>query len=254
MTINNPPLPTNMQINMHITNKPPPPSSSPPPQKRTHLYFAYGSNLSPTQMAQRCTINPSHSAKPLAIASLPHWRWHINEAGYANVLPPVGLRVSAQTSPAADKIPVSGVEDTVFGVLYEMDAGDERILDRYEGIDHEAEVSKPGPPGEGGIDVDIRPREQGKGDYNKWYVDARVVRWLNEDATGVWGERDNGSGQGEETGKVRVLVYVDENRVVVSKPNEEYIPRMNRAIREAEKLGVSGGWLEDVLRRFIPKE
>jgi hypothetical protein len=247
-----------MQINVHITNNPPTetllplastkcytqPPQPPPPTKRPHLYFAYGSNLSPTQMRHRCTINPTHSAKPLAIASLPHWRWHINEAGYANVLPPKGLRISSQTSPAADKIPISGVEDTVFGVLYEMDVGDERILDGYEGIDREADVVKPGP---GGIDVDIRPREQGEGDYNKWYVEAGVVRWLDEDARRVWG--DGGSEE-----KVRVLVYVDEERVVVSKPNAEYIPRMNRAMREAEELGVSGEWLEDVLRRFIPKE
>lgn len=239
-----------MQINMHITNNPPPPPPLPPPQKRQHLYFAYGSNLSPTQMAHRCTINPTHSAKPLAIASLPHWRWHINEAGYANVLPPKGLRISSQTSPAADKIPVSGIEDTVFGVLYEMDIGDERILDGYEGIDHEAEVVKPG--GGEGIDVDIRPREQGEGDYNKWYVDAGVVRWLDEDAKGVSVDEDDEQGKGKE--KVRVLVYVDEERVVVSKPNAEYIPRMNRAMREAEELGVSGRWLEDVLRRFIPRE
>jgi hypothetical protein len=250
-----------MQINMHITttHNPPstetllplsatkchPPSQPSPPQKRPYLYFAYGSNLSPTQMRHRCTINPSHSAKPLAIASLRHWRWHINEAGYANVLPPKGLRISSQTSPAADKIPISGEEDSVYGVLYEMDVGDERILDGYEGVDKEADVVKPG-PGAGGIDVEIRPREQGEGDYNKWYVDAGVVEWLDEDAKGIWG--DDGEG------KVRVLVYVDEERVVVSKPNAEYIPRMNRAMREAEELGISGRWLEDVLRRFIPKE
>lgn len=133
----------------------------------------------------------------------------------------------------------------MYGVLYEMDVGDERILDGYEGVDKEADVVKPG-PGAGGIDVDIRPREQGEGDYNKWYVDAGVVEWLDEDAKGIWG--DDGEG------KVRVLVYVDEERVVVSKPNAEYIPRMNRAMREAEELGISGRWLEDVLRRFIPKE
>jgi hypothetical protein len=249
-----------MQINMHIRNRPtetlfplnnttthhPPQPLSPKP----HLYFAYGSNLSPTQMSMRCTINPSHSAKPLAIASLSHWRWHINEAGYANVLPPVGLRISSQLSPAADKIPVSGSEDTVYGVLYEMDPGDERILDGYEGIDREAEVVQPG-PGKGGIDVDIRPREQGEGDYNKWYVDAVVVKWL-DGASQL--QYEQGKWKGEASQTVRALVYVDEERVVVSKPKAEYIPRMNRAMREAEGLGVSGRWLGEVLRRFIPEE
>ncbi|KAJ5464629.1 uncharacterized protein N7458_000315 [Penicillium daleae] len=237
-----------MQIKMHISNQPPSSHS-----KKPHFYFAYGSNLSPTQMSHRCTINPSVSAKPLAIASLSHWRWHINEAGYANVLPPRGLRISSQLSPVAEKIPVSGVEDAVYGVLYEMDAGDERILDGYEGIDREAEVVQPG----GGIDVDVRPREQGGGDYNKWYVSADVVKWLDEEARAKWTGMDmemDGENQGLGQGKVRVLVYVDEQRVLVSKPNAEYIPRMNRAMREAEQLGVSGRWLEEVLRRFIPEE
>ncbi|KAJ5389271.1 uncharacterized protein N7496_000339 [Penicillium cataractarum] len=254
-----------MQINMHIKPQPtetllpldisttttPQHHPAQPPSPKPHLYFAYGSNLSPTQMTLRCTINPSHSAKPLAIASLPHWRWHINEAGYANVLPPAGLRISSQLSPAADKIPISGVEDTVYGVLYEMDPGDERILDGYEGIDTEADVVKPVPGRERGIDVDVRPREQGEGDYNKWYVDAVVVEWLDG---GSQVEYERGKWKGGEKETVRILVYVDEERVVVSRPNAEYIPRMNRAMREAEELGVSGRWLGEVLRRFIPEE
>lgn len=195
-------------------------------------------------MALRCTFNPSLSAVPLGIATLPHWRWHINEAGYANVLPPRGLRVrdSPQTSVAAGKIPVSGVQDAVFGVLYEMDSADEGVLDRYEGVDGMAEPSG----GEGAM----RPREQGEGDYNKWYVDAEVVRWFDGGAARMKTGMEDG-GAGPEL--VRVLVYVDEERVTVSKPKAEYIPRMNRAMREAEGLGVDGGWLRDVVRRFIPE-
>lgn len=148
----------------------------------------------------------------------------------------------------------------MYGVLYEMDPGDERILDGYEGIDREADVVRPGPgPGDGdgdgngvnGIDVDVRPREQGEGDYNKWYVDAVGVKWLDG---GSQSEYERGKWKGREEETVRVLVYVDEERVVVSRPNAEYIPRMNRAMCEAEELGVSGRWLGEVLRRFIPEE
>lgn len=230
------------------TSHPVPPAAPPPISKPPHLYFAYGSNLSPTQMAHRCTFNPSLSAVPLGIASLPHWRWHINEAGYANVLPPRGLRVrdSPQTSVAAEKIPISGAQDTVYGVLYEMDSADEDVLDGYEGIDGMAEPSV--------WEVEMRPREQGEGDYNKWYVDAEVVRWFDGTARMKMGTKSEGEGEDGSAGSVRVLVYVDEERVTVSKPKAEYIPRMNRAMREAEELGVDGVWLKDVMRRFIPEE
>jgi len=191
-------------------------------------------------MKQRCLINPALSGKPLAIALLPKWRWFICEAGYANVLPPPGMRVGSQDSEVARRVPVSGKEDAVYGVLYEMDAGDEIILDGYEGVDYEAEKADGDKVG-----VDIRPREQGEGDYNKWYLPAEVVEWIGED------DHPLKMGRGK---SVLTLVYVDEERVVLGPPSAEYIPRMNRAIRESEALGVPGNWLEEVLRRFIPKQ
>ncbi|KAJ5893014.1 hypothetical protein N7504_009705 [Penicillium tannophilum] len=219
------------------------PDSSPRTDKTTkprYLYFAYGSNLSPTQMSQRCIINPSLSAKPLAIAILPKWRWLICEAGYANVLPPHGMRVGPQNSEAASKVPVSGTEDAVYGVLYEMDIADEEILDGYEGMDCNAEEAD----GSGEVGVNIRPKEQGEGDYNKWYLPATIVKWLDEDCEHRF--------KTECGGQVPVLVYIDEERVMVSPPKTEYISRMNRAIRESVALGLSEKWVEEVIRRFIP--
>lgn len=212
-----------------------------PPSERRHFYFAYGSNLSPSQMRQRCTTNPDLSSKPLAIARLPKWRWLICEAGYANVLPPEGMRVGAQNSDAARKVPVSGAEDAVYGVLYEMDPADEFILDRYEGVDHEADEAD----GSGEVGVDVRPREQGEGDYNKWYLSAQIVQWIDD------GDHRLRTGDRHD---VPVLVYVDEEQVILAPPKPEYIGRMNRAIRESEALGVPGKWLEEVLRRFIPRQ
>jgi len=150
------------------------------------------------------------------------------------------MRVGSQDSEVARRVPVSGKEDAVYGVLYEMDAGDEIILDGYEGVDYEAEKADGDKVG-----VDIRPREQGEGDYNKWYLPAEVVEWIGED------DHPLKMGRGK---SVLTLVYVDEERVVLGPPSAEYIPRMNRAIRESEALGVPGNWLEEVLRRFIPKQ
>lgn len=210
-----------------------------------HLYFAYGSNLSPTQMKARCGVDPSHSGKPLAIAALPSWRWLICQAGYANVLPPRDIRTGAQKSKAAERVPVSGSADAVFGVLYEMDPGDEELLDGFEGVDPCAEDAD-------GVDVStaIRPKEQGDGSYNKWYFSAPVVRWLGDEDHILW-NRGRGCGNGKR-GEVPVLVYVDEGRVVPSPPKKEYIARMNRGIWEAEELGLSAKWVEEVIRPYIP--
>lgn len=153
------------------------------------------------------------------------------------------MRVGPQRSDLAGKIPVSGEEDAVYGILYEMDPRDERILDRYEGVDHCAEEAD----GTGAVGADVRPREQGEGDYNKWYLPAEIVQWIDE------GDPPHplktGSG-----GQVPVLIYVDEERLIVAPPKTEYIPRMNRAMREATEVGVSKKWLEEVLRRFIPPQ
>ncbi|KAJ5558095.1 hypothetical protein N7535_009582 [Penicillium sp. DV-2018c] len=223
-----------------------PPIPAQPTKPRTyqkHLYFAYGSNLSPKQMKSRCRMNPTHSATPLAIATLPKWRWLISEAGYANVLPRPGLRVPAQDTEIARKIPVSGDEDAVYGVLYQMDLEDELILDAYEGVDELAEDAESGC----GVPFNIRPKVQGNGSYNKWYCEAVVVKWLD----GAEGVRE-GFGAGGE-GKVPVLVYVDENCVRLAEPKFEYIARMNRAIRESVALGVSKSWIDQVMRKFIPE-
>jgi hypothetical protein len=193
-------------------------------------------------MKSRCRINPTHSATPLAIATLPKWRWLICEAGYANVLPQPGLRVPTQDSESAHKIPVSGDEDAVYGVLYQMDLEDESILDVYEGVDELAVDADP----DCGVPAHVRPKVQGDGSYNKWYFEAEVVKWLD----GAEGVREGLGIDGD--GKVPVLVYVDENCVRLAEPKFEYIARMNRAIRESVALGVPESWVDQVMRKFIP--
>ncbi|OAF63303.1 hypothetical protein VC83_00524 [Pseudogymnoascus destructans] len=80
------------------------------PPKQT-LYFAYGSNLSPTQMHSRCPSSPLHTPP---LATLKDHEWFIGERGYANIRPCPGREV--------------------VGLLYVMDPGDEEGLDEAEGV------------------------------------------------------------------------------------------------------------------------
>ncbi|ORY57244.1 Butirosin biosynthesis, BtrG-like protein [Pseudomassariella vexata] len=73
------------------------------------LYFAYGSNLSSTQMHRRCP-----DSLPVGLGHLPGWKWIINERGYANIV----------------KLSDKGV----YGVLYDLHPADERTLDMCEGV------------------------------------------------------------------------------------------------------------------------
>jgi ATP-dependent phosphoenolpyruvate carboxykinase len=84
----------------------------------------------------------------------------------------------------------------------------------------------------------MRPSEQGAGDYNKWYVDVKVVKTLVKDF--------------DIEEEERVLVYVDEMRTTVGEPKAEYVGRMNRGIRESMELGLPEKWVEEVMRKFIP--
>ncbi|KAL4930551.1 gamma-glutamylcyclotransferase family protein [Aspergillus undulatus] len=240
------PSPANSNSNPHVRQEiTTTTTQNPVKTKPKYLYFAYGSNLSPTQMRIRCTHDPSLSAHPVAIAALDSWRWLICQFGYANVVPPQGLRVGPEID-EGDDVPESVSKSIpnggVYGVLYEMSSEDERILDGYEGVDHAAGPSRE----EDKVPTSVRPDDQGVGNYNKWYVGARVVEWLD----GGYRGRNGFEGVG---GEVRVLVYVDENRVRVARPNDEYVPRMNRAIREAVSIGFPEDWAVEVMRRAIPE-
>lgn len=92
------------------------------------LYFAYGSNLSPTQMADRCP-----NSTPVALAHVPDWTWIINERGYANIVksdPP--STSSSGSTPNINRVTTAG--PGVYGVLYELTPDDEDMLDACEGV------------------------------------------------------------------------------------------------------------------------
>lgn len=72
-------------------------------------YFAYGSNLSVEQMAQRCP-----AAARGEVAALPGWRFVINRRGVATIVPDPEARV--------------------MGLLWDLSETCEVALDRFEGV------------------------------------------------------------------------------------------------------------------------
>ncbi|KAK2754722.1 hypothetical protein FQN54_006855 [Arachnomyces sp. PD_36] len=221
------------------------------------LYFAFGSNLSYTQMRKRCTSDPEISAKPVGIARLDNWRWIICGRGYANVLPP-SVNGCDGTDGTANSQSDEDDKDVVWGVLYDMTPEDLRTLDMYEGIDRSAPKTSPDHP----CDSISRPYEQGNGDYNKWNVLVTVTKWLDEDhrkkyhgySNTITGADGTVGFVGGDHAQQRVLVYVDEHHTEEGPPKEEYIVRMNRAIRESVELGIPKDWIDKVMRRSIPEE
>ncbi|MDH3579052.1 MAG: gamma-glutamylcyclotransferase [Hyphomicrobiales bacterium] len=73
------------------------------------LYFAYGSNMHPDVMAERC-----RGAKAVGSARLPGWRFHITKRGSASIIP--------------------AAEASVFGVLWRCLPAHIHLLDGYEGV------------------------------------------------------------------------------------------------------------------------
>jgi hypothetical protein len=204
------------------------------------LYFAYGSNLSHTQMALRCNTSPG-SSKPVAVARLDQYTWFICTRGYANVrsLPPDTPR-----EPRSE----------VWGILYNLSPEDEQRLDLYEGHNENRNPypqANPNPRTQS-----QKPYLQGAWDYNKHYLPVSVVKWLRDPSE--YGIRASDwtidSHYLANPSTVRVLVYVDELRTERGLINEEYIGRMNRGIRESEALGLDRQWVGKVMRRDIPPD
>ena len=54
------------------------------------------------------------------------------------------------------------------------------------------------------------------------------------------------------TTRTKMLIYIDRIRTIPSTPREEYIYRMNRGISDALGKGVPEGYVEHVMRSYIP--
>ncbi|KAL5083709.1 hypothetical protein Trisim1_000978 [Trichoderma cf. simile WF8] len=186
------------------------------------LYFAYGSNLSTEQMRQRCPYSTA-----VGLGKVTGWRWIINARGYANI-----VRESEDIDTQKDddggvekvdeqkgksRMEEDTEESQVYGMLYLLPVEDEERLDRYEGVPWA---------------------------YEKLHIEASWVS--NTDR--VDGEEQQVE---EELTPVKVLAYVDRQRVTEGRPKEEYVERMERGIEDAvENWGMSEEYADRVMRRF----
>ncbi|KAF9632337.1 hypothetical protein BFW01_g3199 [Lasiodiplodia theobromae] len=225
--------------------------------RRPTLYFAYGSNLWLAQMRRRCP-----SSVYLGVARLrsngngSHWRWVINERGYANVVEiPTPFSVATAHEGQEKEKDGDGDEDdesdVVYGIVYALPpapSADEESLDAAEGVPiaygkeyHAVDfwpccAQKPPPVIDGGAG------EEGAGPGVEVVSPAEL--FVNvADELAAPPQRVEG-----------VLVYVDRLRTAEGVAKEEYVGRMNEAVRDAVALGVPRGWVERCVRRFIPAE
>lgn len=193
---------------------------NPTPAKLQTLYFGYGSNLWLHQMQLRCP-----TSQYLGVARLPNYRWIINDRGYANVVErrdtaEAADQAAAEAGAEAGNSNAATAADAVYGLVYSLQPPDEARLDVNEGVP-EAYTKET-------LGVDF------------WASDPRVEDgWVDV----------SGPAQGRDA-----LVYIDRKRVAESRPRREYVYRMNMGIRDAVKMGVPGGYVDAVMRKFIPDE
>jgi gamma-glutamylcyclotransferase len=188
----------------------------------TTLYFGYGSNLWRQQMHQRCP-----NSTYLGIARLKNFKWIINERGYANVVeikPMTKLRRNAVDLGVPEAWQWTGkYESQVWGLVYSLQPSDEQRLDRNEGVPV------------------AYTKEMLRCDF--WPASENQVDGSSEPAKMYWSKLK----------KKGLLVYINRDAVTPSKPKEEYVYRMNMGIKDAIKEGVPQGYVEEVMRKFIPE-
>ena len=208
------------------------------------LYFAYGSNMALSQMASRC---PSSTFE--GKGRLLGYRWQINERGVGNI--------------------IESRDDYVEGVVYRIDQDNRRQLDRNEGVGkgyYRAEIipiqftplqdhgCKTGYVAEE-LETkevpkqDIEQNRSGKTSYqgNQEASDS-VLPQDNNPALCVdptAGAATENAGE-DRTQDVDALVYISTKYNTDGKIRTEYIPRMEKAIIDAQKLGLSRHFLKQI--------
>ncbi|KAH4125087.1 gamma-glutamylcyclotransferase [Parastagonospora nodorum] len=157
------------------------------------------------------------SSTYIGLARLSGFKWLINTRGYANIVE----TPHPTTSEGAKDEDEDGDEDEdeVWGMLYTLTPADEAQLDKNEGVPEA---------------------------YTKELV--RCEFWSAEETRG---KIDVGRPM---TDTRHVLVYIDRRRTTAGVPRAEYVYRMNRGIEDAVECGVPGGYVEGVVREFIPED
>lgn len=183
------------------------------PAPKETLYFAFGTNLSLTQMADRCP-----DSRFIGRAVLRGHRWQINQRGHANIV--------ANIVANADRW--SRVE----GLVYLLTAADEAALDSWEGgvavAAHKTHV-----------DVELFSA-------HPTLVGRKVVEVVDH-AVRLVPEASNPRGLRKDR-SVSVMTYVDGCRVVdggVVLP--ECVQPLSRGLDNASLLGLPERWMHEVV-------
>jgi len=196
---------------------PPPTNSS---AGESTLYFAYGSNLSLSQMANRCP-----NSKYMGRAILDDYKWIINERRYANIVPAPGHRVE--------------------GLVFELGGDDEKRLDRSEGVSKgaygkENHVAR----------VYLSPTLLYR------VPTVSIIRDGGPESV-IDNAKCEGKDVTENMASLEmsVLVYVDGKRVGHGSPWEEYVGRIKTGVVDAVALGVDSSYFSSsVLPLLLEKE
>ena len=201
----------------------------PQPPLGPRYYFAYGSNLSTTQMMQRCP-----GSAVVGVAVLDGWGWFTNERGFANVAdgpdrPPLP-RASQLTAPMTVDFEIVPGQPRVYGLVYTITAEDEAMLDVYEGVPS-----------------DVYRREMVPMRFYPTATYKYISGPLTEAHFSAPSAPEVVSG-----GQVcDVLVYVDRLRITHSPPRREYVTRLRRGIAESSLLGVPMDWLRRTIEPVL---
>ena len=108
----------------------------------------------------------------------------------------------------------------VWGLVFYLTPSDEAKLDRNEGVPYAYTKEI--------LQVEFWEHRLGDGEVR---IDVEAVEGASRE----------------------VLVYVDRKRVSEAEPKDEYVVRMNRGIDDAVVFGMPVGYVQDVLRKFIPE-
>lgn len=198
-------------------------SRSPSPMRdpRT-LYLAYGTNMHKESMKAICP-----SAQTIGIARLKHWKFQINEQGYANIVEaapaPYGASTARWLGPLGGDLRED--KDRVYGIVYRLEKSDEAVLDQ--------EMERRG----GGYTKEIQTAEF----WGRW-----------QDSDGEWKAADLRTGRIQ---KVKLIVYADRKLTVDGKATPgPYLSKLNKGIRDAIAEGIPKGYFEEYVRSHLELE
>ena len=169
-------------------------------QPFTNWYFAFGSNMSRTQMKGRCP-----TAVFRGVGRLPGYVFFVNQRGYCNV---VGTGENGR----------QGERGEVWGLVFALTPPDEQSLDIYEGVGYYKDMSQQKKT-ELGIDTSRWPRPD----------DIYSKEMIGVDFWPVGGTGPKANIKDDNPGtmiKAKMLVYVDHNEITDGTVDPRYAARL----------------------------